>query len=211
MTIERDEIIDKLVSIMYKRSDIDFVRATFRVRGDCVEIFPVQYSEVAIRVEFFGDTIERISEIDIVTGRAINALKHVNIFPASHYVVGGPVEDILKTIAADMLIRVNEFEEAGKLIEAQRIRERVSYDIEMIREVGYCNGIENYSRYFDGREPGTPPYTLLDFFPKDFITIIDESHMTIPQIRGMYNGDRSRKDNLVGYGFRLLLRMITVL
>ncbi|MGI6701096.1 MAG: excinuclease ABC subunit UvrB [Christensenellales bacterium] len=203
MTIERDEIIDKLVSIMYKRSDIDFVRATFRVRGDCVEIFPVQYSEVAIRVEFFGDTIERISEIDIVTGRAINALKHVNIFPASHYVVGGPVEDILKTIAADMLIRVNEFEEAGKLIEAQRIRERVSYDIEMIREVGYCNGIENYSRYFDGREPGTPPYTLLDFFPKDFITIIDESHMTIPQIRGMYNGDRSRKDNLVGYGFRL--------
>ena len=188
---------------MYKRSDIDFVRATFRVRGDIVEIFPVQYSEVAIRIEFFGDTIDRISEIDAVTGRAVNELKHINIFPATHYAVGGSVDEILEQIGRDMLTRVAEFEEMNKLIEAQRIKERVSYDLEMIREVGYCSGIENYSRYFDGRKPGTPPYTLLDFFPKDFITIIDESHITIPQIRGMYNGDKARKDNLVEYGFRL--------
>ncbi len=203
MAMDRDMLIDRLVGIMYKRSDIDFVRATFRVRGDIVEIFPVQYSEVAIRIEFFGDTIDRISEIDAVTGRAVNELKHINIFPATHYAVGGSVDEILEQIGRDMLMRVAEFEEMNKLIEAQRIKERVSYDLEMIREVGYCSGIENYSRYFDGRKPGTPPYTLLDFFPKDFITIIDESHITIPQIRGMYNGDRARKDNLVEYGFRL--------
>ena len=203
MNIDRDTLIDKLINIMYKRSDIDFIRATFRIRGDIVEIFPVQYSEIAIRIEFFGDTIDRICEIDVVTGRAINELNHINIFPASHYVVGGDMKDILVEIGNDMLLRVAEFEKMGKLIEAQRIKERVSYDIEMIKEIGYCNGIENYSRYFDGRLPGTPPYTLIDFFPKDFVTIIDESHMTLPQIRGMYNGDRSRKENLVAYGFRL--------
>lgn len=203
MIIDRDQLIDNLVSIMYKRSDIDFVRATFRVRGDIIEIFPVQYSEIAIRVEFFGDVIEKISEIDVVTGKPINELKHINIFPASHYVVGGSIDDILTQIGKDMLDRVSFFEEKGKLIEAQRIKERVSYDLEMIRELGYCNGIENYSRYFDGREPGTPPYTLIDFFPEDFITIIDESHMTLPQIRGMYNGDKARKDNLIDFGFRL--------
>jgi excinuclease ABC subunit B len=203
ITLDRDELINRLVTIMYKRSDLDFVRATFRARGDVVEIFPVQYSETAIRVEFFGDTVERIAEFDPVTGKAINTLEHINIFPASHYVVGGSVDEILQQIGKDMLDRVAEFEKEGKLIEAQRIKERVSYDMEMIREIGYCNGIENYSRYFDGRAPGTPPYTLIDFFPEDFITIIDESHMTIPQIRGMYNGDRSRKENLVGFGFRL--------
>jgi len=201
--MDRDTLIDRLVSNQYKRSDLDFVRSTFRVRGDIVEIFPVQYSEVAVRVEFFGDTIERISEIDVVTGRPLSELNHINIFPASHYVVGGSMDEILTTIGSDMLKRVEEFETQGKLIEAQRIKERVSYDIEMIREVGYCNGIENYSRYLDGREPGTPPYTLLDFFPKDFVTFIDESHMTLPQIRGMYNGDKARKTNLVEYGFRL--------
>lgn len=203
MDIDRDNLIDKLIAIMYKRSDFDFVRATFRVRGDVLEIFPVQYSDVAVRIEFFGDTIERISEIDIVTGRAFNELKHITIFPASHYVVGGEKEEVLKTIGKDMLERVEYFDSYNKFIESQRIKERVSYDIEMIREIGYCSGIENYSRYFDGRAPGTPPYTLIDFFPKDFLTIIDESHMTLPQIRGMYNGDKARKDNLVGFGFRL--------
>ena len=204
MEIDRDELAMKLVSIQYKRADLDFVRATFRMRGDVMDIFPASNSEIAIRMEFFGDEVERISEIDSFSGRAISTLEHAVIFPATHYVIGDDkLEDALKVILKDKDEQVRAFTEAGKLIEAQRIGERVSYDVEMIKEIGYCSGIENYSRYFDGRAPGQPPYTLLSFFPKDFVTFIDESHMTIPQIRAMYNGDRSRKVNLVEYGFRL--------
>lgn len=201
---DREQIIHALVGIQYTRSDMDFHRGTFRARGDVLDIFPISYSDSAIRVEFFGDEIDRISEFDVITGKLRSTLKHVNIFPASHYIVGGEsVESVLARINADMLTAEKEFTEQGKAIEAQRIRERVLYDTEMIREVGYCSGIENYSRYFDGREPGTPPYTLTDFFPEDFIVFIDESHMTLPQIRAMYNGDKARKKNLVDYGFRL--------
>ena len=201
---ERDGIISDLVSIQYNRSDMDFHRGTFRARGDVLDIFPISYSDTAIRVEFFGDEIDKITEFDVLTGKTKSALKHVNIFPASHYMVGGEsMDSVLARINADMLEQEKEFKEQGKLIEAQRIRERVLYDTEMIREVGYCNGIENYSRYFDGRAPGTPPYTLTDFFPEDFIVFVDESHMTLPQIRAMYNGDKARKTNLVEYGFRL--------
>ena len=204
MTQDRDELIDRLIEIQYDRSDLDLQRASFRVRGDVVEIVPVENDKIALKIEFFGDEIESITQIDPLTGKAIARLKHVNIFPASHYVVEKEKrEAALRQIGADMIERVKYFEERGKLIEAQRIRERVSYDMEMIREMGYCSGIENYSRYFDGRSEGLPPYTLLDFFPKDFILFIDESHMTIPQIRAMYNGDLARKKNLVDYGFRL--------
>ena len=202
--VSRDEIIRRLVNIQYTRADIDFRRGTFRARGDVLDIFPISSSETAVRVEFFGDTIDRICEFDVVTGKVKNDLKHVNIFPASHYMIGGEsVDSVLARINADMLVQEKKFLDEGKMIEAQRIRERVLYDTEMIREVGYCSGIENYSRYFDGREPGTPPYTLTDFFPEDFIVFIDESHMTLPQIRAMCNGDRARKKNLVDYGFRL--------
>ena len=204
MTIDRDELIDRLIEIQYHRSDLDLQRSTFRVRGDVVEVVPVENDKVAIKIEFFGDEIESITHIDPLTGKPIETLKHVNIFPASQYVVEKEKRDAaLRQIGADMVERVKFFEENGKLIEAQRIRERVSYDMEMIREMGYCSGIENYSRYFDGRSEGQPPYTLLDFFPEDFILFIDESHMTIPQIRAMYNGDLARKKNLVDYGFRL--------
>lgn len=202
-TVDQDELIRRLVDIQYKRADFDFVRSTFRVRGDTVDIFPAGSSEIAVRVEFFGDTVDRISEIDAVTSSVINDLKHAVIFPASHYVMSGDREEIFRRILADKQERVEFFRANGKLIEAQRIDERVNYDVEMMREMGYCSGIENYSRYFDGRKPGQPPYTLLDFFPKDFICFVDESHMTLPQIRGMYNGDRARKKNLVDYGFRL--------
>lgn len=204
MELDRDEFIDRLIAVQYKRSDLDLLRATFRVRGDSIEIMPVENSNIGIRVEFFGDTIENIIEFDPLTGKPINKLKHVNIFPASHYVVQQEnMEERLTQIASDMLEQTVRFEQAGKLIEAQRIRERVSYDIEMIREMGYCNGIENYSRYFDGREPGQAPYTLLDFFGDDYLMFVDESHITLPQIRGMYNGDKARKTNLVEFGFRL--------
>ena len=202
--VEREEIIRALVGIHYTRADIDFHRGTFRARGDVLDIFPISSSDVAVRVEFFGDEIDRISEFDVLTGKVKSTLKHVNVFPASHYILGGESqESVLARINADMLEAEEDFKKQGKLIEAQRIRERVLYDTEMIREVGYCNGIENYSRYFDGRQPGTPPYTLTDFFPEDFIVFVDESHMTLPQIRAMYNGDRARKTNLVEYGFRL--------
>jgi len=201
--IDRDELARRLVDIQYKRADVDFVRSTFRMRGDTIDIFPSTSSEVAVRVEMFGDTVDRICEIDGTTSKVLNELKHTLIFPATQYVISGDKEAILKRILHDKAERVKYFEERGKLIEAQRIDERVNYDVEMIREVGYCSGIENYSRYFDGRQPGQAPYTLLDFFGKDFVTFIDESHMTIPQIRAMYNGDRARKDNLVEYGFRL--------
>lgn len=204
MEIERNELMRKLVSRQYERKDIDFTRSSFRVRGDVVEIFPASNDQIYIRVEFFGDEIERISECDFVTGKAINTLKHVAIFPATHYAVGDEkLEDSLKRIEADMREEVENFKRHDKLLEAQRLLQRTSYDVEMMREIGYCSGIENYSRYFDGRKEGEPPFTLLDYFPKDFIVFIDESHMTVPQIRAMYNGDRARKDNLVGYGFRL--------
>ena len=201
--LDRDVLCSRLVDIRYNRSDFDFVRSTFRVRGDTVDIFPAWSAETAVRVEFFGDTVERICEIDSLTTKVINELKNIVIFPATQYVVGGDKEKIFERILEDKKKQVEFFKERNKLIEAQRIDERVNYDIEMIREIGYCSGIENYSRYFDGRSPGQPPYTLLDFFPKDFICFIDESHMTIPQLRAMYQGDLSRKTNLVDYGFRL--------
>ncbi len=202
--IDRDSVIDKLVAIQYKRSDIDFVRSTFRARGDFLEVFPASASNIALRIEFFDDVVERMVEFDIVTGKAINVVNHVAIFPASHYVVGSDkLEKTLEEIREDMIDQERFFTESGKLIEAQRIKERVSYDMEMMREMGYCSGIENYSRYFDGRKPGEPPFTLMDYFPDDFIIFVDESHITLPQVRGMYNGDRARKTNLVEYGFRL--------
>lgn len=202
--VSREAVIKKIISIQYQRNDMDFHRGTFRVRGDILEIFPAANSEHAIRVEFWGDEIEKISEIDALTGNTVATLLHTIVFPASHYVVEGvTMENALKNIQRDMEKETQAFLDSGKLVEGQRLKQRVSYDMEMMREMGYCSGIENYSRYFDGREAGQPPYTLLDYFPKDFVTFIDESHMTIPQIRGMYNGDRARKTNLVGYGFRL--------
>lgn len=204
MQISRDEVISRLVDNQYRRNDIDFTRGTFRANGDVLDIFPANQSEHCIRVEFFGDEIEKISEVDALTGKPINVLSHAAIYPASHYVVGGDkLEGAIANIEKDLAKEVADFEEKGKLIEAQRLKQRVSYDIEMLREVGYCNGIENYSRYFDGRKPGEMPYTLFDYFPDDWLLLIDESHITIPQIRGMYNGDRARKDNLVNFGFRL--------
>lgn len=198
------DVIKKLISIQYVRNDMDFHRGTFRVRGDCIDIFPASYSDHAIRVEFWGDEIEKITEVDALTGNVVANLLHAFVFPASHYVVEGvTMEKAIDNIKKDMATEVQSFADQNKLVESQRLKQRVSYDIEMMQEVGYCSGIENYSRYFDGRERGQPPFTLLDYFPDDFITFIDESHMTIPQIRGMYNGDRARKTNLVGYGFRL--------
>lgn len=203
--LNRDDLIRKLVEIQYSRSDIDFHRSTFRVRGDTVEIFPASNSEVAIRVEFFGDEIDRICEEDALTGNIISQLSHVLIFPASQYAVGNEkMQSALTMIERDMEGEVKAFRDEGKLLEAQRLEQRTRYDLEMMREIGYCSGVENYSRYFDGRASGEPSFTLLDYFPKGrFLVFIDESHMTIPQIRAMYHGDRSRKDNLVGYGFRL--------
>jgi len=202
--MDRDELMRKLVAIQYTRRDVDFSRSSFRVRGDVIDIFPSSNTEIVIRVEFFGDTIERVCEAEFVTGRVISELKHAVIFPASHYAVAQEKLNVaLTAIERDRDDEVRFFREDGKLIEAQRLEQRTDYDIEMIREIGFCKGIENYSRYFDGRNIGDPPFTLLDYFPKDFITFIDESHMTIPQIGAMYNGDRSRKTNLVEYGFRL--------
>ena len=202
--LTREELIHKLVNIQYTRNEIDFARATFRARGDVVDIFPADSSEHAIRVEFFDDTIEQISEFDVVTGKVLNRLKHVPIFPASHYAVGSEkLQSALVQIREDARLQEEMFTAEGKYIEAQRIRERTNYDIEMMQEMGYCSGIENYSRYFDGRNPGEPPYTLLDYFPNGFLLFVDESHITLPQVRGMFNGDRARKTNLVDYGFRL--------
>ncbi len=203
--MERDALLRRLVEIQYQRNDTDFHRSCFRVRGDTVEIFPASNSEVAIRVEFFGDEIDRICEEDALTGNIISELKHVLIFPASQYAVGSDkMQCALAMIETDMQNEVKAFRDGGKLLEAQRLEQRTRYDLEMMREIGYCSGVENYSRYFDGRAPGEPSFTLLDYFPSGrFLVFIDESHMTIPQIRAMYHGDRSRKDNLVGYGFRL--------
>lgn len=205
MEMERDALLRNLVEIQYQRNDTDFHRSCFRVRGDIVEIFPASNSEIAIRVEFFGDEIDRICEEDALTGNILSELKHVLIFPASQYAVGSEkMQSALSMIERDMHDEVKAFRDEGKLLEAQRLEQRTTFDIEMMREIGYCSGIENYSRYFDGRKPGEPSFTLLDYFPKGrFLVFIDESHMTIPQIRAMYHGDRSRKENLVGYGFRL--------
>ena len=204
MQIPRDEVVMKLVDNQYKRNDIDFSRGAFRVRGDTLEVFPANASETSVRIEFFGDEIDRICEIEAVTGRVTATLEHIAIYPASHYVVGSDkLEDCLSNIQRDMEIEVAELQAKGKILEAERLKQRTSYDIEMMREIGYCSGIENYSRYFDGRLPGETPYTLMDYFPDDFLLLIDESHMTIPQVRAMYNGDRARKDALVEYGFRL--------
>ncbi len=202
--ISRDELMRKLVAIQYTRRDVDFSRSSFRVRGDIVDIFPSSNTEIVVRVEFFGDTIDRVLEVEFVSGKVIAELKHAVIFPASHYAVAEEKLNVaVYAIERDRDDEVAFFNEQGKLIEAQRLKQRTDYDIEMIREIGFCKGIENYSRYFDGRQIGEPPFTLLDYFPKDFITFIDESHMTIPQIGAMYNGDKARKTNLVEYGFRL--------
>ncbi len=202
--ISRDELMRKLVAIQYTRRDVDFSRSSFRVRGDIVDIFPSSNTEIVVRVEFFGDTIDRVLEVEFVSGKVIAELKHAVIFPASHYAVAEEKLNVaVYAIERDRDDEVAFFNEQGKLIEAQRLKQRTDYDIEMIKEIGFCKGIENYSRYFDGRQIGEPPFTLLDYFPKDFITFIDESHMTIPQIGAMYNGDKARKTNLVEYGFRL--------
>ena len=204
MQKDRDELIKKLVEIQYERNDVNFTRNKFRVKGDTVEIFPVYSSESAYRVEFFGDEIDRISEIHPLTGEVKCTLSHVAIYPASHYVVEpDKMEKALQNIYNEMEQRVEEFKAEGKLLEAQRIQQRTLYDIEMLRETGFCKGIENYSRVMSGREPGTAPFTLLDYFPDDFILFVDESHVTLPQVRGMFGGDRSRKESLVNFGFRL--------
>lgn len=204
MEKSRDELIEKLVDIQYERNDINFIRNKFRVRGDVVEIFPAYSNENAIRVEFFGDEIERISEIKALTGEVKGVLSHAAIYPASHYVVSGEkMEKAIEEINAEMEERCREFENKGKLLEAQRIRQRTTYDMEMLRETGFCKGIENYSRVMSGREPGAAPCTLLDYFPEDFVLFVDESHVTLPQVRAMYGGDRSRKETLVEFGFRL--------
>lgn len=200
----RDDILKKLIDIQYARNDVNFVRGTFRVRGDVVEIFPAGASENAIRVELFGDEIDRITEINVLTGEIIGVRDHVSIFPASHYVTTKEkLEKAIEDIEQELEETVNDFKENEKLIEAQRIKQRTMYDIEMLREVGFCQGIENYSRHISQRPAGSKPYTLIDYFPDDFLIMVDESHVTIPQIRGMYAGDRSRKGNLIEYGFRL--------
>lgn len=202
--IPRNRLLRELVEIQFDRNDIDFQRGRFRVRGDVVEIFPASREEKAIRVEFFGDEIDRIREVDALTGEVIGDREHVSIFPATHFLTSEDIMDLaLPEIEADMKSQVAKFTKKGKLLEAQRLQQRTTYDIEMMREMGYTNGIENYSRYMDRRKPGEPPFTLLDFFPKDFLLIVDESHQTMPQVRGMYNGDRARKQQLIDYGFRL--------
>lgn len=205
MEWERNDLIRRLIELQYSRNDVDFKRSTFRVRGDNLEIFPASNSEVAIRLEFFGDEIDKIYEVEALTGNKLNELSHVAIFPASQYAVGTEkLLSALSHIEKDLQGEVKAFEDSGKILEAQRLKQRTEQDLEMMREIGYCSGIENYSRYFDGRSPGQPSFTLLDYFPQgEFLVFIDESHMTIPQIRAMYHGDLSRKKNLVDYGFRL--------
>ena len=204
MIYDRDELVMKLIDIRYERNDIDFHRGTFRIRGESLEVFPANSSERALRIEFFDDEIERIVELDYITGEFIQSLRHAVIYPASHYVTNEEnLERALGSISDELRERVKYFEDEGRLVEAQRIRERTNYDLEMLREIGMCKGIENYSRHMNNLKPGQAPYTLLDYFPDNFVTFIDESHVTVPQIRGMYAGDRSRKQNLVDYGFRL--------
>ena len=204
MEIDRNDVMRRLVDIQYQRNEYDFVRGTFRAKGDVLDIFPANWSDKALRVEFFGDEIDRISEVNVLTGEVLVDRAHVAIFPASHYATGREkMEAALKEIEKDMEARVAELKAADRLVEAQRLEQRTRYDMEMMQEIGYCQGIENYSRYFDGRAPGQPPFTLLDYFPKDFLLMIDESHVTIPQIRAMYRGDLARKTELVEYGFRI--------
>ena len=204
MVLEQEELLRRLVEIQYSRNDFESERGTFHVRGDVVEIIPAASQENAVRVEFFGDEIERISEVEIVSGRVLRHMSHVMIFPASHYAIArDKLDRCLEQIEEDLQERLSDLKANGRLLEAQRLEQRTRYDIEMMREIGYCNGIENYSRYFDGRRSGEPPFTLMDYFPKDLLILIDESHMTVPQIRAMYNGDFARKQTLVDYGFRL--------
>ena len=202
--LERDKLLNQLIDVQFERNDIDFQRGRFRVRGDVVEIFPASRDEQALRVEFFGDEIDRVREVDPLTGEILGERNHVVIFPATHFLTSGErLEGSIKSIEAELAQRLEVLRADGKLLEAQRLEQRTTYDIEMLREMGYCSGIENYSRHMDGRKPGEAPYTLLDFFPDDFLIVVDESHVTMPQVRGMYNGDRSRKQMLVDYGFRL--------
>ena len=200
----RDEILKKLVTMQYTRNELDFKRGTFRAKGDTIEIYPSDENEKAIRVEMWGDEIEKISEINPITGKIIGVRNHVMIFPNSHYVTSSDkMERAIHTIEEELEERIKYFKDNNKLIEAQRIEERTNFDIEMMKETGFCQGIENYSRHISGREAGSAPYTLFDYFPDDFLLLIDESHATIPQVRAMYNGDRARKESLVNYGFRL--------
>jgi excinuclease ABC subunit B len=202
--IDMNELMDRLISINFKRNDIEFNRGCFRVRGDTLEVFPMSGQSKALRIEFFGDEIDRILETDALTGKPIQIVDYVMIFPATHYAIGHEkILSKLPEIREDMVKQAEYFRENGKLLEAERILQRTTYDIEMLQEIGSCPGIENYSRYFDGRKPGEPPYTLMDFFPDDYLLIVDESHVTLPQVRGMYNGDHSRKEMLIKYGFRL--------
>lgn len=202
--LERDKLLNQLIDVQFERNDIDFQRGRFRVRGDVVEIFPASRDKQALRVEFFGDEIDRIREVDPLTGEILGERNHVVIFPATHFLTSGErLEGSIKSIEAELAQRLEVLRADGKLLEAQRLEQRTTHDIEMLREIGYCSGIENYSRHMDGRKPGEAPYTLLDFFPDDFLIVVDESHVTMPQVRGMYNGDRSRKQMLVDYGFRL--------
>ncbi len=204
MEIDRDDLIRRLVDIQFTRNDFEPERGTFRVRGEVIEIIPAASEKRGVRVEFFGDEIERISEIDMVTGKVLRLMNHVLIFPASHYATSkDKLDRCIEQIEADLALRLKDFRDNDRLLEAQRLEQRVHYDIEMMREIGYCSGIENYSRYFDGRQPGEAPFTLMDYFPKDFLIFIDEAHVTVPQIRAMYNGDFARKRTLVDYGFRL--------
>ena len=204
MEIARDEVVKRLVDIQFQRNDYDFTRGTFRVRGDVLDIFPANWSDKALRIEFFGDEVDRISEVSPVTGEILCDRAHVAIFPASHYATSHEkLMAAMEEIERDCALRVEELTRDGKLVEAQRLSQRTEYDLEMMREIGFCSGIENYSRYFDGRRPGEPPFTLIDYFPKDFLLFVDESHVTLPQIGAMYRGDRARKAALVEYGFRL--------
>lgn len=202
--VDRDEIMKRLIDIQYTRNEMDFKRSTFRAKGDTLDIFPANQSEMALRVRFFGDEIEKMFEFDPITGNMLNEVGYAAIYPATHYAVGNErLKRAIAQISEDREKAIKKFNDEGKPLEAERIGQRVAYDLEMMQELGYCNGIENYSRYFDGRNPGEPPFTLMDYFPRGFLTIIDESHMTLPQVRAMYNGDKARKDNLIEFGFRL--------
>ena len=202
--VDRDEIMKRLIDIQYTRNEMDFKRSTFRAKGDTLDIFPANQSEMALRVRFFGDEIEKMFEFDPITGNMLNEVGYAAIYPATHYAVGNErLKRAIAQISEDREKAIKKFNDEGKPLEAERIGQRVAYDLEMMQELGYCNGIENYSRYFDGRKPGEPPFTLMDYFPHGFLTIIDESHMTLPQVRAMYNGDKARKDNLIEFGFRL--------
>lgn len=202
--VDRDEIMKRLIDIQYTRNEMDFKRSTFRAKGDTLDIFPANQSEMALRVRFFGDEIEKMFEFDPITGNMLNEVGYAAIYPATHYAVGNErLKRAIAQISEDREKAIKKFNDEGKPLEAERIGQRVAYDLEMMQELGYCNGIENYARYFDGRKPGEPPFTLMDYFPRGFLTIIDESHMTLPQVRAMYNGDKARKDNLIEFGFRL--------